>query len=244
MMRKDIVWQGPELAKTFVEGIRGGIPFANEQIDIMLRLIAANSAPVKQFADLGCGNGVLAKAILSRYPEASGILIDFSEPMMAQARTNLASYANLRFVMADLAASDWTAVMAHQPLLDVAVSAFAIHHLTHERKRELYGEVFNLLKPGGMFINIEHVASSTPWVESRFDDLMIDSLTAFHTRQGDEQSREQVADDYRHRPDKTANILAPVETQCTWLRDIGFGDVDCYLKSFELAVFGGRRSKE
>ena len=38
-----------------------------------------------------------------------------------------------------------------------------------------------------------------------------------------------------------ANILAPVEVQCQWLREIGFTDVDCYLKMFEVAVFGGRR---
>jgi hypothetical protein len=44
-----------------------------------------------------------------------------------------------------------------------------------------------------------------------------------------------------HRPDKAANILAPVEAQCDWLREIGYEDVDCYFKVLELAVFGGRR---
>jgi hypothetical protein len=46
-----------------------------------------------------------------------------------------------------------------------------------------------------------------------------------------------------HRPDKEENILAPVEAQCDWLRELGFIDVDCYLKLFELAVFGGRRAR-
>jgi hypothetical protein len=41
---------------------------------------------------------------------------------------------------------------------------------------------------------------------------------------------------------KEANILAPVETQCQWLREIGFEHVDCYLKIFELEVFDGVRS--
>jgi tRNA (cmo5U34)-methyltransferase len=50
-----------------------------------------------------------------------------------------------------------------------------------------------------------------------------------------------VAEKYYRRPDKMANILAPVELQCQWLREIGFADVDCYLKVLELAVFGGRR---
>jgi tRNA (cmo5U34)-methyltransferase len=34
---------------------------------------------------------------------------------------------------------------------------------------------------------------------------------------------------------------APVERQCEWLRDVGYADVDCFFKVFELAVFGGRR---
>jgi hypothetical protein len=41
--------------------------------------------------------------------------------------------------------------------------------------------------------------------------------------------------------DKKENIPAPVEKQCQWLRDIGFQDVDCFFKTFELALFGGRK---
>ncbi len=44
-----------------------------------------------------------------------------------------------------------------------------------------------------------------------------------------------------NRADRAANILAPVEDQCRWLRAIGFRDVDCYFRIYELAVFGGRK---
>jgi hypothetical protein len=69
------------------------------------------------------------------------------------------------------------------------------------------------------------------------DDLFIDHLLRLHP----DKSRTAVAQTYYDRPDKAANILAPVEVQCEWLREIGFDDVDCYLKIFELAVFGGRK---
>ena len=45
-----------------------------------------------------------------------------------------------------------------------------------------------------------------------------------------------------NRPDKKENLLAPVEAQCEELRRIGFEDVDCFFKLFELALFGGRKT--
>ena len=52
---------------------------------------------------------------------------------------------------------------------------------------------------------------------------------------------EELSRTYLERPDKEENILAPVEQQCSWLRDLGFADVDCFFRLFELALFGGRR---
>jgi SAM-dependent methyltransferase len=124
---------------------------------------------------------------------------------------------------------------------DAIVSGYAIHHLPDERKRSLYQEIYDLLTPGGIFINIEHVASPTPWLAAINDELFVDSLFAFHGRRQTGKSRDEVATEFYYRPDKVANILAPVSDQCDWLREIGFTDVDCFFKILELAVFGGRR---
>ena len=51
---------------TVLEGVRGGIPFAAARLDVMLRVVAAAGRPVARFADFGCGDGVLAGAILGR----------------------------------------------------------------------------------------------------------------------------------------------------------------------------------
>jgi tRNA (cmo5U34)-methyltransferase len=240
--RHDEVWKRDALVRTYLEGIRGGIPFGSEQIEIMLRVVEARGVPVRRFADLGCGSGVLAQALLTRYPDAHASLVDFSDPMLAAARAQLAAHRPPpHFAVADLAAPRWRDALAGRPPFDLVVSGYAIHHLSDGRKRDLYAEVFDLLSAGGMFVNVEHVASRTAWIEAISDALMIDSLHGFHTTQGKGTSREQVADEFVHRPDKAANILAPVEIQCEWLRAIGYEDVDCYFKVFELAVFGGRR---
>ena len=242
MQRQDTVWQQPDLVRTFIDDVRGGVPYAADQIAVMLRVIAAGGRPVRRVADLGCGSGVTARAILAQYPQATAVLVDFSEPMMEAARAAMATHRPPPiFIVADLAGRDWTAALREQAPFDVVASSYAIHHLTDARKRELYAEIYALLAPGGVFVNVEHVASNTPHIEAMGDELMIDSLHAFQRRKGVEMPRAQVARDFVHRPDKAANILAPVEIQCEWLRSIGFTDVDCFFKVFELAVFGGRK---
>jgi hypothetical protein len=74
-----------------------------------------------------------------------------------------------------------------------------------------------------------------------FNDTLVDAIYAWHQTQDDVLSREEVGQRFVYREDKKANILAPVEVQCDWLRAIGFQQVDCFFKFFELAVFGGIR---
>jgi tRNA (cmo5U34)-methyltransferase len=144
---------------------------------------------------------------------------------------------SLHFDNVDYGLASWTQPVEPWRPYDAIVSGYSIHHQPDTRKREIYGEIFRLLRPGGVFINVEHVSSASQWIATVNDDLFIDHLHAGRK----DMRRSEVAQKYYYRPDKAANILAPVELQCQWLRETGFADVDCYLKVFELAVFGGRR---
>jgi tRNA (cmo5U34)-methyltransferase len=231
------MWSDQSLAAVYLEGVRGAIPLAQEQMQVMLRVIEANGRPVSRFLDLGCGDGVLASAVLGRFPGAQAVLLDFNEAMLEAARKRFAGHApEVRVIHADYGDPGWTGVV--EGPFDAIVSGFSIHHQPDARKREIYGEIYGLLAPGGIFVNVEHVASATKWVGQVNDDLFVDSLHAHHR----DKTREEVASTYYHRPDKAANILALVEDQCGWLRETGFFDVDCYFKIFEMSVFGGRKA--
>lgn len=243
--RHDTAWQSAGVTGAYLEGVRGAIPLAAEQIDIILRLTRTVQPSARSILDLGCGDGILGHALLDAYAAQApaAVFADFSQPMLESAKTRLAGH-HARFVDVDYAHSGWADQVRYPGFeagdgFDIIVSGYSIHHQPDERKRQIYADVFDLLAPGGIFLNLEHVASASPWGEAQFEEYFIDSLHRYHAPLG--KTREQVAADFYHRPDKVANILAPVEDQCRWLRTIGFENVDCFLKVFELALFGGMK---
>ncbi|MEZ4634836.1 MAG: class I SAM-dependent methyltransferase [Caldilineaceae bacterium] len=236
------VWKKASLVESYLKRVRAGVPLAEAQLDVMMRVVEGRGAPVENFLDMGCGDGILAAAILSEYPEARGVLVDFSTPMIQAALRNLKEYSHaLHFSTVDFGEPSWYDTVAARGPFDVIVSGYAIHHQPDAQKQQIFIDIFDLLKPGGVFVNMEHVASSSPWVESLYDAMFIDSLWASQIGNEEAKSRDEIAADYHAREDKAANRLTPVDHQCWWLKQIGFDDVDCYFKAFELAVFGGRR---
>lgn len=241
LVRNDQVWQTEEVARNFLEGVRGAIPLATEQIDCLTRLIKLTQTEVKSFLDLGCGDGILGRTIKYYYPEAQGFFLDFSEAMLTTAKVKSSDLTNCEFIFGDLGAKNWVDLVKNDTKFDVIVSGFAIHHQPDSRKYEIYQEIYDLLKIGGIFLNLEHTASLSKLGENAFDQLFVDALYAFHQQQGSTKTRAEIDTQYYNRADKVANILAPVTTQCEWLRQIGFTDVDCFMKLFEIALFGGLR---
>ncbi|KEF41664.1 MAG: hypothetical protein ER33_10345 [Cyanobium sp. CACIAM 14] len=234
-------WQSEELSRAFLDGVRGAIPAADLQLALIARITELWAPAAVRVLDLGCGDGILGTFLLSRLPSARALLLDFSEPMLEAARANLRDQPRAIVARADFGAPQWRDVARPAGPFDLVVSGFAIHHQPDGRKRELYAEILDLLAPGGVFLNLEHVASASPAGETLFDAFFIDHLHAFHARRDPSAERETVASTYYNRADKTENLLAPVELQCRWLREIGFADVDCFFKLFELALFGGRK---
>jgi len=241
MTDKTSKWQTEELVKTFLQGVRGAIPAAGLQLEIINHIIQSWCPRPRRILDLGCGDGVLGRFLLEQYPDAHVTFADFSEPMLEATRKQIGNKVQATIVTADFSSKSWLESIGTQEPMDVVVSGFAIHHQSDQRKKELYMEVFNLLNNGGVFLNLEHVKSATPEVESLFDNYFIDHLHRFNQTTDTTKPRDEIAQTYYNRPDKDENILAPVQNQGEWLRSIGFTDVDCFFKVFELALFGGRK---
>lgn len=240
-MTTDEVWKLPDIVNRFLS-YRAAIPLAQEQIGVMMALLKTRPGSVQTFVDLGCGDGILAAAILGEYPSARGVLVDFSEPMLDQAREQLKEFeSQLAFENLDYGDPAWVKQMQAYGPFDAIVSGYSIHHQPDERKQEIYQEIFSLLVPGAWFVNIEHVSSEAMTNIDLFEDHYVLARYAIEQRTGGTRSFDELEHEYKNRPDKAANILAPVEVQCDWLRQIGFEEVDCYFRIYELAVFAGRK---
>jgi SAM-dependent methyltransferase len=183
------------------------IPHRTEGEAVLLSCLPGR---VSRVLDLGSGGGRLLRLVKLARPGAETVALDFSPAMIEALRTQFSADATVSVIDHDLAEP----LPAALKPFDCVVSSFAIHHVPHKRKRELYEEIFNLLTPGGMFCNLEHVDSPTTNLHHQF-------LAELSLRPDEEDP---------------SNKLLDVETQLTWLRAIGFADVDCLWKWRELAL--------
>ena len=148
------------------------------------------------------------------FPSVEGAALDFSDPMIEQAKKRFANDSKVSVIKRDFSLPLPTEQLGH---FDAVVSSLAIHHLTHPRKKQLYTEIFNLLNPKGVFCNLEHVSSATENLHWKFVKAI----------------------GWTPQMEDPSNKLLDAHTQLQWLREIGFADVDCYWKWFELALLIG-----
>jgi SAM-dependent methyltransferase len=201
-------WTIPERVAQYLERA-DGFPHRAQGESVLFEHIPEDA---RRVLDLGTGDGRLLALLRSDRPEIVGVGLDFSGVMLDAAHKRFAGDKRVELVRHDLS----------EPLptlgrFDAVISSFAIHHLEHERKRSLYGEVFDLLEPGGVFANFEHVASTTHRLHVAFFAAIDEPIEN----------------------EDPSDRLLDVQTQLDWLRELGFDDVDCYWKWLEMALLVG-----
>lgn len=203
------LWQSPEHALDYLRRA-DSIPHRVEGEATLLEFLPEET---HRILDLGSGGGRLLSLVRACRPNAQFVALDFSPAMLETLNAQFAGDPSIAIVAHDLEKT-----LPELGRFDAVVSSFAIHHVPHARKRSLYSEIFEVLVPGGVFCNLEHVASATPALHRSF-------LKAIACDEED-----------------PSNKLLGLETQLAWLREIGFTEVDCHWKWRELALLVGQRT--
>jgi SAM-dependent methyltransferase len=108
--------------------------------------------------DLACGPGSISQRLLARFPDARAIAVDVDPVMLAIGRGAVGTAdGRLRWIEADLASPGWLEALG-ETQVDAVLSTTALHWLRPEPLARLYRDLGRLLRPGGLFLNGDHLA--------------------------------------------------------------------------------------
>ena len=130
------------------------MPDREERFGAMLDAVAAVTGEAPRLLDLAGGTGSIALRTLARFPGASVTVLDQDPVLLAIAGASLRDRGTI--VDADLADPGWRSKLPREGF-DAVLTATALHWLPAERVATLYGEIREVLRPGGIFANADHM---------------------------------------------------------------------------------------
>lgn len=234
-------WQGADMVDAFLRRRETVIPMIDVQEALIGTLLDRHPHPIARFLDLGSGNGAMSELVLAHRPDAEAVLVDFSEPMLAGVGERLGDpHGRWRTVRGDLSQGSWRSQLPGSSY-DAAVSGLAIHHLPPERKRALFAELFELLAPGGLFVNLDYVLVRGT-LAGLFNEQMVANAMDAERERADEHAAHREAETVRRQlaDDGVGDEDLPdtAEDQVAWLAEVGFEQAEVHFKWAEAAVFG------
>jgi len=215
------------------------VPRRRDMVDALLAAAPFSTGEPLTILELGSGEGLLAGALLTRFPLASLTALDGSESMRREATMRLAAFgARARVAAFDLAALDWWDRMFS---VDLVVSSLALHHLNDAKKQYLYKAAADRLSARGALlvadlIDPQHPAAREAAAE-RWDALARREAEAIGAPELFQRFLDERWNHFRF-PEASDQPSALMH-HLVWLRHAGFAAVDCWWMDAGHAVFGG-----
>jgi tRNA (cmo5U34)-methyltransferase len=218
--REDVIIKFDEISQVYDEQRKKLIPCFDDFYAIAVSL-AELKTDTPRILDLGAGTGLMSSFLLKRYPNALITLIDISEGMLNVAKLRFKDNPNVTFIAADYTKYDYT------NRYDLVISSLSIHHLEDQEKKQLYQKIFSIMHNKSLFINADQILGSTQQLDALYKSdwrskielsgLNADELSAAYER-------------------TNLDKMATLDQQLTWLKEIGFTDVDCVYKYYNFVI--------
>jgi SAM-dependent methyltransferase len=147
------------------------IPQRLYRFNLMLQLANLSSEGEAQILNLGCGPGSLAFHALQHYPNARIVAVDFDPVLLAMGQQIAKETTDrIQFMQTDIRQTgSWA---EYRGIFDLVLSATALHWLNAEHLAQTYQRIHQVLKPGGWFMNSDHIASDNPETQTRYREML------------------------------------------------------------------------
>lgn len=236
-------WQESN-SEEFIDYGRYFVPEREIQMETICDLIPA-PPPGAHLVELCCGQGLLCRALLERFPDVSVHALDGSPRMVESARATVAELGG-RFDAGifDLADRSWRSFPFP---LHAVVSSLAIHHLDGGQKRELFKDLYQALAPGGVLVIADLILPTTQRgvqvAGKEWDRAVRDRSLSLEgdLRRFEHFQRIHWNSFFDPEPDpvdKPSTLL----DQLKWMEEAGFANVDAFWMRAGHAIFGGEKA--
>ncbi len=221
-----------------------------ERFAVMIRIVRATQSSVSRILDLGCGPGGVTRQFLEAFPQAQVIGIDVDPTLLLLGNMQLTEFGTrVKLIEADLRESSWLQLVPTP--FDAVVSSTALHWLAPEQLAGLYGHVAQVLRPGGVFLNADHVGSDSSLIQQAWEQHRDEMLTPSTDSVDDwngfwnayAQALKVNRDEMRQRLEATYERGVEQGMSLPWhfhaLKASGFHTVDCFWRGDGDAIYGG-----
>jgi tRNA (cmo5U34)-methyltransferase len=217
--------------------------------DAILSLLPSSLQEVGLVIDLGGGSGRLVERILDRWPAATAVVIDQSEPFLALAERRLARFGDRARCVQKRLQEDWPTQLSQPAAAIVTMSA--IHHLEPAEKQKLYRQCFAALAPGGVLLNGDEICDPDPgvyrqnlstWAEQMRSRLASGEIPAVFRSAAESWIDRNVTrfGEPKHSGDDCHETIA---VQLDYFRRAGFATADSPWQYSLWAILRGQRAK-
>ena len=220
--------------------------------DEIIRFLGIKNCRNPVITDLGAGTGIFIEKILETNSSAVCYWIDYSEDFLNVAKDKLSKYDNkVKFILVSLD-EPWESHLSSQP--DFVFSMSAIHHLENNEKRALYARCYDILSDGGWFINIDEMKTLNKdayllnlyqWINhvEEYKSNISENEMHFYNKWKTHFDNWKIRNvDNIDRPKSKGDDLHEIFTiQMNWMKEIGFSNVDIFIKYYLWCVVGGQK---
>jgi ubiquinone/menaquinone biosynthesis C-methylase UbiE len=233
-------WKNEALVAGFVEQTTAGAENRRVLFDFACDLFPFERDARIRVLDIGAGYGAFAAAVLERFPQATAVGLDFSEPMIAVGRERMARFGErFSYHIGDIAPGLLPRDLPAP--YDAAVASASILHLPRELKRRMYGELFRVLNPGGCFFNVEWVAPANEEMQAWYQAHGERERQRLYSQAEPPQNAHELMLQHHFESDahQRHHHLETEADQVAALRAAGFVHVDCFYKRLLQTLIGG-----